>query len=118
MEKTENMKEQIAQLEDYIMKKCLWQFHSRAWDRKRQNEEILKMTAQLLCNELVDLSTPEKKCYWVDALYLAESYKKRFVWINAMSNDEIKHLIAGLKERMDHVTVTASLNEELNDALY
>ena len=34
------MKDRIEQLVDYIMKWCLWQFHSRAWDREKQNEGI------------------------------------------------------------------------------
>jgi hypothetical protein len=38
----ENIKEKIARLEDYIMKNCLWQFNSRAWDRKNQNDNIKK----------------------------------------------------------------------------
>lgn len=45
------MKEQVSQLVDYIMKKCLWQFHSRAWDRSRQNENILGMTSNILLEE-------------------------------------------------------------------
>jgi len=28
----EQMNDKIAQMENYIMKKCLWQFHSRTWD--------------------------------------------------------------------------------------
>jgi nitrogenase delta subunit len=34
-------KDRIEPLVDYIMKHCLWQFHSRKWDRERQNREIL-----------------------------------------------------------------------------
>ena len=33
----DTMKDQVDQLVDYIMKWCLWQFNSRAWDRKDQN---------------------------------------------------------------------------------
>jgi nitrogenase delta subunit len=40
-------KEQVEALVDYIMKNCLWQFHSRAWDRERQNENILGITNRL-----------------------------------------------------------------------
>lgn len=112
------MKEQIAQLEDFIMKNCLWQFHSRSWDRIRQNENILLKTTQLLCDEEVDKSTPTERCYWVDALYLAESFQKRFDWINSMGKDDIKALIQGLKERIDYLTVNGSLNKELTDPLY
>ena len=38
------MKDRIEQLVDFIMKWCLWQFHSRTWDRERQNEGILTKT--------------------------------------------------------------------------
>ena len=31
----------VDALMGYIMKHCLWQFHSRTWDRERQNREIL-----------------------------------------------------------------------------
>lgn len=41
------MKPQIEQLVDYIMKKCCSQFHSRAWDREKQNAGILGKTTQL-----------------------------------------------------------------------
>ena len=39
-----SMQQQIEQMIDYIMKKCLWQFHSRSWDRERQNAQILGTT--------------------------------------------------------------------------
>ena len=34
----DTLKDRVEQLVDYIMKWCLWQFHSRAWDREKQNE--------------------------------------------------------------------------------
>jgi nitrogenase delta subunit len=114
----EVMKERIEQLVNYIMKKCLWQFHSRTWDRERQNEGILTKTMQLLCEEPVELGTPDDKCYWVDAVCLAEAFQKRYSWLEAMDKAEIKLLIRGLKERLDHLTITGSLNLELNDPLY
>jgi nitrogenase delta subunit len=112
------MKERVALLVDHIMKKCLWQFHSRAWDRLRQNENILGMTARILQGEPVEKDTPEAKCYWADAVSLAEAYKKRFDWLSQMSGEELRHLMEQLKERMDFLTVTGSLNEELNNTHY
>ena len=67
------MKDQIEPLLDYIMKNCLWQFHSRAWDREKQNEKILSKTTQLLCGEPVENTTPADRCYWVDAMSLADA---------------------------------------------
>ncbi len=112
------MKDRIEQLVDYIMKNCLWQFHSRAWDREKQNEGILMKTMQILCEEPVETGTPADKCYWVDAVCLADAFKKKYTWINSMDTSEIKLLMRGLKERMDFLTITGSLNLELTDPLY
>ncbi|MBK1662934.1 Fe-only nitrogenase subunit delta [Rhodospirillum rubrum] len=112
------MKDRIDLLIDYIMKHCLWQFHSRSWDRKRQNEEILKKTTEILCDEPVDLGTPADKCYWVDAVCLADAYKSQYPWLKTMDKDAIKTLMRALHERLDHLTITGSLNLELTDQQY
>ncbi|MBP2656302.1 MAG: anfG [Firmicutes bacterium] len=112
------MNDRIGQLVDYIMKKCLWQFHSRSWDREKQNEGILTKTMQLLCGEPVETGTPTDKCYWVDAVCLADAFKTRYLWLATMDKAEIKLLMQGLKDRMDYLTITGSLNEELNDPHY
>ncbi len=112
------MRDRVEQLVDYIMKKCLWQFHSRAWDREKQNEGILTKTMQILCEEPVETGTPEDKCYWVDAVCLAEAFKSRYPWLNKMEKEDIKILIQELKDRMDYLTITGSLNLELTDPLY
>lgn len=112
------MKDRIEQLVDYIMKKCLWQFHSRSWDREKQNEGILTKATQILCDEPVEKDTPADKCYWVDAVCLAEAYQSRFPWLASMDKDEIKLLMQGLKERLDYLTIHGSLNAELTDPRY
>jgi nitrogenase delta subunit len=112
------MEEKIELLVDYIMKNCLWQFNSRAWDRKNQNEGIISKATQLLCDELVDVSTPAERCYWVEAQVLADEYKRVYPWITKMEKAEIKLLMQGFKERIDYLTITASKNTEINDALY
>jgi nitrogenase delta subunit len=114
----ESMQDKIAVLEDYIMKKCLWQFHSRTWDRKRQNERILGMTRQILLGEPVDNTTPEDRCYWVDAVTMVEAFRERCLWLGDMSGEEIAFLMDGLYDRIDRLTVTGSLNLELNDQHY
>jgi Fe-only nitrogenase delta subunit len=114
----ETMKERIEQLVDYIMKNCLWQFHSRAWDRKTQNACILTKTTQLLCGEKVELETPADRCYWVDAVCLADAFRARYPWLTALGTDEIKQIMNGLHARMDYLTITGSLNLELTDQHY
>ena len=114
----DNLKEKTEQLVDYIMKWSLWQFHSRAWDREKQNEGILTKAMQLLCEEPVELETPADKCYWVDAMILAKDFKETYPWLVVMDKKEIKLLMQSLKDRMDHLTITGSLNKELTDPRY
>lgn len=112
------MKDRTEQLVDHIMKKCLWQFNSRLWDREKQNDNILLKTMQILCEEPVDKEDPADKCYWAEAVTLVEAFRKRFSWLNTLDQSEIKNLIHELKVRMDFLTITGSLNEELKDLNY
>lgn len=114
----DKMKEKIAPLEDYIMKNCLWQFHSRNWDREKQNEGVLSKTTQILCGEPIVLTSSGDKCYWVDAVCLAEGFKKTLPWLETAGKPEIKEVMSALKERIDYVTITGSLNLELTDQHY
>jgi nitrogenase delta subunit len=108
----------IEAMTDYIMKHCLWQFHSRSWDRRNQNEGVLAKTTQILCGERVELETPADKCYWVDAVILAEEFKNRFPWLGIGDKAAIKDVMKGLHERMDYLTIDGSLNLELTDQHY
>lgn len=112
------MKKRIEQMVNIIMKNCLWQFHSRAWDRRNQNEGILTKASQLLCGERVELETPADRCYWVDAVWLADDYRARFDWMATLNKDEIKTIMNALRERMDFLMIDGSLNLELTDRHY
>ncbi|MDR1385437.1 MAG: Fe-only nitrogenase subunit delta [Planctomycetaceae bacterium] len=113
-----DIQNKVEELVNYIMKKCLWQFHSRTWDRKRQNDNILGMTAQLIYGGDVKPATPEEKCYWADAVCLADAFRNRFGWLADMDRADKEALMTGLKERIDFLTVTGSLNLELTDVHY
>ncbi|PWW08147.1 Fe-only nitrogenase subunit delta [Mangrovibacter plantisponsor] len=113
-----NQQQQVELLVDYIMKNCLWQFHSRSWDREKQNAGILEKTRQLLCDEPVVLETPADRCYWVDAVVLADAYRSRFAWLREMTKTAIAELMTALHKRMDYLTITGSLNAELTDQRY
>jgi nitrogenase delta subunit len=118
-ELTDELRDEYRELLlDHIMKKCLWQFHSRAWDRERQNENILAMTTELLCGADVTPSTPDERCYYVDAFDLARAYRNKFAWLAELSTDQIREVMAALKTKLDHVTIHGSLNAELTDAHY
>jgi Fe-only nitrogenase delta subunit len=111
-------KDRIEELVDYIMKHCLWQFHSRTWDRKDQNVGVLTKTRQLLCKERVELETPADRCYWADAVCLVEAFRHNYPWLEKMDKTETAALINGLHERLDFLTITGSLNLELTDQHY
>ncbi len=110
--------ERLELMLDVIMKNCLWQFHSRAWDRREQNAGVLGKTTQLLCDEPVVLETPTDRCYWVDAVWLADEFRRRFAWLATLSTTEIKGMMQALHERMDYLMIDGSLNLELADQHY
>lgn len=114
----EETKSKVEQLVNYIMKHCLWQFHSRSWDRERQNREILTWAETILCG---DSTVPEDRldrCHWVDAKVLADSYREHFPWITKLGKSDISALMNEVRERMDFLTITGSKNLELTDQHY
>ena len=112
------LSENVEVVIDYIMKKCLWQFHSRAWDRERQNEGIMTQTMQILCGEEPDIESPENRCYWVDAVMMARGLTSENPWLVSMGKDDIRELMAAAKNRLDFLTIHGSLNLELTDPKY
>jgi len=111
-------REKVGQLENYIMKNCLWQFNSRGWDRRKQNAGVMGKTTLLLCNEPVDISAPLEKCYWVDAVLLDRNFSANFPWLKALPKDDIKALMQLLHARLDWLTIDGSLNIELKVVNY
>ena len=108
----------VEKVIDYIMRKCLWQFHSRAWDRERQNAGIMTQTTQILCGEQPDIESPENRCYWVDAVMMARGLTSENSWLETMGKDDIRELMAAVKKRLDFLTIHGSLNLELTDPKY
>jgi len=113
-----DIREKIGHLENYIMKHCLWQFNSRGWDRRKQNAGILGQATQLLCGEEVTITTPQERCYWVDAVMLDRNYRELFPWLLELSKDEIKALMKLLNARLDWTLIDGSLNLELTVVNY
>lgn len=110
--------ERVEKLVDFIMKNCLWQFHSRKWDRERQNREILNKTRDLLLGDCDKPDDRLDRCHWVDAVLLARNYKASFPWVNTLSREEVSDLMQDVLERMNFLTITGSLNLELTDEHY
>lgn len=112
------LNEQVGLLTDYIMKWYLWQFHSRVWDRERQNAGILGMLTTILCGDTPKFETKDDPCYFADATIMARDFKESFPWFTELGKDEIKQTIAALKENMDRLCITESLNKELTNPQY
>jgi nitrogenase delta subunit len=112
-------KERVEVLLDYIMKKCLWEFHSRAWDRERQNREILGWAKKSLLGEADEAPTDRlDRCHWVDGVVLARAWKKRCRWLSELDAVDTSELVDAVHERLDVLTITGSLNKELTDHQY
>jgi vanadium nitrogenase delta subunit len=108
----------VDALFDYCQERCLWQFFSRSWDREENIDGILAAAIELLNGDEPRKNTPMSKLFYADAKIMVSDFKSRFPWIAGCGPEEIRGLIAGLKERLTEIAVTKSLNKELNNSLY
>jgi len=111
-------REQIDQLYGYIQERCLWQFHSRTWDRQANIDNILALAGDLLTGATVAPNDPAARCWYADAKILVADYRKLFPWIESLGADEVRALLDGVKARLVETVITSSRNHELNHALY
>jgi nitrogenase delta subunit len=112
------MKDKIDLLATHIQERCLWQFFSRTWDREQNIEGILEKAIDILCEEESKLETSFDKSFYADAKILVSDFKRLYPWITKMEKEDIKNILQGVCERIKHITVVASHNEELNDPNY
>lgn len=110
--------EQIDQLYNYCQERYLWQFFSRTWDRQENIDNIVATAEKLFNGEPVSRESPMEKLFYSDAVIMVADFKERFPWITKSSPDEIRELLAGLKDRLTEIAITKSLNGELNHSLY
>lgn len=112
------MEEKVQQIYKFIQERCLWQFHSRSWDREANINGILNYTSTFLNGGEVEASNNQEKCYLADAKILVEQLKETFSWINDVKDTEITELIDGVKAKLIDVTLTRSKNDELRVPFY
>lgn len=112
------MPEKIEQLFLYLQERCLWQFHSRAWDREDNISVTCEDLIRLLTGEKVTRETPEERCHYADAVLLADQVKAKFPWILQLSDAERREVIEGAFGKVMEVAVTNSRNGELNNENY
>jgi vanadium nitrogenase delta subunit len=102
----------------YIQQRCLWQFHSREWDRTENIEGILGKTTALLTGEQPKPETAMERVFLADAKELTAQLRAHFPDIAQLSNDEIERLIAAVKQRVTTLAITESKNHELTQKAY
>jgi vanadium nitrogenase delta subunit len=109
-----NVQEKIEQLFLFFQERCLWQFHSRAWDREANISVTCDDLIKLLTGSRIEMETPEDRCHYADSRILADQLKTRLPWILTLSDDERRAVIEGARDKLMEVAVTNSKNVELN----
>jgi V-containing nitrogenase delta subunit len=108
----------VEELTTYIQERCLWQFHSRSWDREDNITGVLKLTADLLTDTHIVLETDADKCNYADAKLLVADIKSKLPAIYSLGNEEKKAVLEAVKDRLIDITITKSLNGELHHPNY
>lgn len=108
------MDEKIDALVGYIQKECLWQFHSRSWDREENIEGVLQKTGDLLAGREPVLATDADRCFFADAKMLSAEFRSKFPWVGETDPGAMAEILDGVKARMREIAITKSRNEELN----
>ena len=102
----------------YVQERCLWQFHSRSWDRKENIEGIIAAATEMLHGKPLHRHTPMDRLFYADAKSMVDDFKERFPWIEGLEPTKITELMTGLKDALVDHTITHSLNHELTHTLY
>ncbi|MCW5315554.1 nitrogenase vanadium-iron protein, alpha chain [Nostoc sp. KVJ3] len=112
------IQERAAEVTKLIQERCLWQFHSRAWDREENINGVLNMAAQILTGEKVVLETLIDRGFYADAKILSADLEIRFAWLNSMENSQKKAVLESVKAMLIDIVITKSKNGELHYSLY
>ncbi len=112
------MEKSVEELTSFIQERCLWQFHSRSWDREDNITGVLKLAGDLLVGTPVVLETPADKCNFADAKLLVADIQSKLAWLNLLDADQKKAVLEGVKDKLIELTITKSLNGELHHPNY
>lgn len=116
MIKTKNDK--VKQLFDYVQERCLWQFFSRAWDRRDNIENITRMTGEFLAGKTPEIKTLHDHQYFADAKIMAADLKRRFDWLKDEKPESLSDMMGQLRDELLDIAVTNSTNGEINWSFY
>lgn len=112
------MADRAGELFDYVQERCLWQFHSRTWDREQNIAGILAKAQDLLAGREPPAETPAERCFVADARVMVADLRSRFPWIREAAEADVAEALNGLRDRLVDVAITRSRNHELTHTLY
>nr|MDZ8016429.1 nitrogenase vanadium-iron protein, alpha chain [Nostoc sp. ZfuVER08] len=112
------IQERTEEVTSLIQQRCLWQFHSRSWDREENINGVLGLTAKILTGEQVVLETLIDRAFYADAKLLVIDLEKKFQWLSKMDNVQKKAVLESVKHKLIDIAITKSLNGELHHSIY
>ena len=112
------MTSRVDELFDYVQERCLWQFHSRTWDRSENIDGIIGKAIELLAGREPVAETPNERCFVADAKIMVADFRSRFPWIGEADEAESTQLLGELRDRLTDLAITQSRNHELTHTLY
>lgn len=118
METRTEMETRAEALFDYVQERCLWQFHSRSWDRQQNINGIVAKAIELLQGQTPTADTATERCFVADARIMVADFRSRFPWIKDASAEDIQSVMEQLGQRLIDATITHSKNRELEHHLY
>ncbi|WP_199338591.1 V-containing nitrogenase subunit delta, partial [Anabaena sp. FACHB-83] len=114
----EHLNEKVTNITTYIQERCLWQFHSRAWDREENINGVIKKAAELLRGERSVQETLTDKLHYADAKILVSELKRNLPWIKELDKEQVKSVLESVKQNLVGIAISGSLNGELHHSLY
>ncbi|MEA5574407.1 V-containing nitrogenase subunit delta, partial [Calothrix sp. UHCC 0171] len=116
--KAEELSEKVENITTYIQERCLWQFHSRSWDREENINGVIKKTAEILTGQKPTLETLTDKLHYADAKILVSELKRNLPWIKELDKTQVNKVLESVKQKLSAITISGSLNGELHHSLY
>jgi V-containing nitrogenase delta subunit len=112
------IKDRTEEVTSLIQQRCLWQFHSRSWDREENINGVLGQAAKILTGEKVVLETLFDRAFYADAKILVADLESKFQWLSKMENSQKKVILESVKHKLIDIAITKSLNGELHHSIY
>lgn len=113
------MENNVNELYKLIQEKYLWQFYSRSWDREKNINGILDCVKEILITGKSSLADSlEDKFYYSEAKIVVNDIKRHLKFIEGLNEKGVTETIDRVKAKLIDVTVTNSLNGELNVEYY